>query len=246
MSDIEQTPEFKEAVANAVKKEMEGLKDWVLEHLSEAREGAAADPGDTKWAEAMALAIAQLANQGVGRARPVAPEIIRQRADARERMVKLIAEAKAKGERPVYRLRNKVYLNEVLVEPIWIDPNHVQQQTEIEWDGVPNSAFIPVNEVAQRIFAAYSDSVGTVDKTYEREIAGVTAGGLVIKTGKNVVPNSPAMRPPVALKGEPEQGKPAIATVFANQLNVKHRGRGGQYVPKNILGTVAPPAQETV
>lgn len=235
---VEQTPEFKAAVAEAVKEAAGRIQKEIIAKLSVARDGRQAEPGDAtgdqRFAESVAMAIASLTDQGVGR-KTVAPKILRQRAEARQLMTELIVEAKAAGEKPVYKLRNKIYVDEVLVEPIWIAPDHTQRATEIEWQAVPNEAMIPVNDVAKRIFKAFQDSIGSVENApQERPIAGVTAGGLVIKSG------SRAVQPVRVLD---EHGQPPSTE---GGLSVLHKGKSGQYKEVHVLGSVAAPARQTV
>ena len=233
---IEETPQFADAVASAVEKALPALRAQILGNLANARTdvgtGPAAQPGDHAFAESIAMAIASLTDQGTGRKR-VAPVIVQQRIVARERMTQLIIEARAAGAVPQYNLRNKVYLDELLVEPVWIAPDHTQRQTVIEWSSVPNEAMIPVNDVAKGIHAAFMDSIGSVEKPApEAALLGVTAGGLVVRSG------SRAMRPLAALGTQEHQ-------TTEGGLNVPHRNRPGQFVEKRILGTVMEPARQT-
>ena len=233
---IEETPQFANAVASAVEKALPALRAQILGNLANARTdigtGPAEAPGDRAFAESIAMAIASLTDQGTGRKR-VAPEIVQQRLVARERMTNLIIEARATGQVPEYNLRNKVYLDELLVEPVWIAPDHTQRQTLIQWSSVPNEAMIPANDVAKAIHSAFMDSIGSVEKPApEAALMSITAGGLVVRSG------SRAMRPLAALgtqEHQPTEGG----------LNVPHRNRPGQFVEKRILGTVMEPARQT-
>lgn len=224
--EVSETPDFKAAVAEAVKE--------ILAKLATAKEGRPAESKDAGWAEEVAMAIASLNDQGVGR-KTVAPKILRQRAEARQLMTELLVEAKAAGEKPVYKLRNKVYLDEALVEPVWIGPDHTQRATEIEWANVPNEAMVPVNKVAKAIHKAFQDSIGSIENApAERPLAGVTAGGLVIKSG------SRAVRPVAVLDEHGAQQN------NEGGLSVLHKGKSGQYKEVHVLGTVADPARQTV
>ena len=221
---VTETPEFKAAI--------DSFKADIIAQLNAAGSSRAAAPGsDHAFADMLAMAIAGLTDQGSGR-KHVAPQVIKARSDARERMMKLIV---AEGRVPQYELRNKVYLDEVLVDPIWIDPASKQQRaTVIEWRAVPNDVMVPVNEVAKEIFTAFRESIGTVeDAPIQPAIMGVTAGGLTIKSG------SKAVREVVAFKNAAEPHE------SSGGLNIAHRGKPGQYVEKNILGTVAPAARQT-
>ncbi len=224
---VTETAEFKAAI--------DSFKADIIAQLNAAGSTRAPAPGsDHAFADMLAMAIAGLTDQGSGR-KHVAPQVIKARTDARERMMKLIVAARAEGRIPQYELRNKVYLDEVLVDPIWIDPASKQQRaTVIEWRAVPNEVMVPINEVAQEIFTAFRESIGTVeDAPIQPAIQGVTAGGLTIKSG------SKAVREVVAFKNaaEPKESD--------GGLSIAHRGKPGQYVEKNILGTVAPAARQT-
>ena len=239
---VQDTPEFKQALAAAVSDAVPAITEQILGRLMAAR-GGAADPAtlgsDKAFAAEMAMAIAQLTDQGSGRKR-VSPEIVRQRSEARDRMTQLILEARDSGAVPVYQLRHKVYLDEQLVEPIFIDPRSREQcATEIEWRAVPSEAMIPVNDVAKAIFRAFADSIGSIEhENYERPLMGVTAGGLVIRS------NSAAVRPASVLRAN----DPAAAPVPADSeggLGVRHKNKPGSYVERRVLGTVAAPARQT-
>ena len=229
---IEQTQEFQDAVAAATDR----IKADILAQIASASRAptAPAPNTDHAFADMLAMAIAGLTDQGSGR-KHVAPQVIKARAEARERMMMLIVASRASGTLPTYELRNKVYLDEVLVDPIWIDPASKEQRaTVIEWRSVPNDVMVPVNEVAKEIFAAYKDSVGTVDDApIQPAIQGVTAGGLTIRSG------SKAVRPVVAFDNAPDKQH------TEGGLNIAHRGKPGQFVEKHILGTIATPARQT-
>src|SRR6185312_2556063 len=107
--DITQTAEFKSAVDAAVAKAAEQLMGRLQTARAEAGTSQADSDGDV--VNRLAIAIAQLTDQGVGRyQRKTDPAILAQRDAARERMIELILAAHAKGETPVYALRHKVFL----------------------------------------------------------------------------------------------------------------------------------------
>jgi hypothetical protein len=228
---ITETPEFHKAVADAVAK---AIPD-IVAHLSAIRGAPAGD--DKAFAEGLAMAIAALTDQGTGRKR-VAPEIVEQRSKARTRMAELLIAAKAENRIPSYRLTNKVYLDEVLVDPIYIDPaSKSQKPTEIDWPGVPSEAMIPINDVAREIHAAFCLSIGSVAKEHliaEKPFA-VTANGLVVKSG------GLALRPASVLGMNPEAQQQATG----EGLRIKGRGTGipGEHKEVRVLGTVAAPAR---
>lgn len=228
---ITETAEFKDAVSAAASK----AAAEILASL-QANQGGQTKQGDANFAEGLALAIAQLSSQGTGRAKPVAPEVLKARTDARERMTELIVAARARGDVPTYELRNKVYLSEVLIDPVYIDPATKEQRpTSIDWQGVPSEAMIPTNEIAKAIHEAFSNSIGvvTIDSTkfIKPEHFSVTGQGLVVRGG------SQALRPMHV--GNGQQGDPNADD------GLRVHGRGGQGKTKtiNVLGSVAAPAR---
>lgn len=222
---FERDADFQNAVNEAVARAIPGI----VAQLSKAR--GTADRDDSTFAEGLAMAIAQLTDQGTGRKR-VAPEIVEARAKARERMTGLIVEARAAGEIPSYQLRNKVYLDEVLVDPLYVDPaTKNQKPTEIDWPGVPNEAMIPINDTAKEIHKAFIESIGSIAP--EHQVAGkpfaVTAGGLVVKGGSSALRQVTAFR-------EHEN-------VASEGLRIRGREAPGKHKEIRVLGTVHEPAR---
>ncbi len=257
--DFTNTPEFRAAVAKAAAQAAVIMRDQILADLKGAGIGpqgpiivpdtASAIPQDRDFAGALAMAIAELTDQG--RTKRLAPEVMRARLAARDLMHKLVADAKAdwtrcmqNGEReraeafmPAYELRNKVYLDEVLVDPIWIAPDHTQRATVIDWPGAPNECMIPLNDIAKAIHKAFLDSIGTVPKNHQiPDEAGkqlyATPGGLVVHG------RAPARRE----TGVRQDSRGPVG----EGLNIRHRGGAGSYKEVNILGTVSAPARQTV
>jgi len=230
--DVTQTQEFKAALAVAAQEAAANI----LKTLQESREE---QPGDVSFAEKLGLAIAQLSHQGTGRGKPVDPAILRARDEARARMTDLILEARKAGQVPLYELRNKVYLDETLVDPVYIDPASKEQRpTQIEWPGVPSEAMIPANDVAKAIHGAFSESIGVVSidhsKHLKPEVFGVTPGGLVVKGAGH------ALRPM-------QVGNQSQAAESTGEGLKVHGPRGsqrpGQQKTIAVLGTVAAPAR---
>jgi hypothetical protein len=159
---VTDTPEFKEALAagieQATAKILESVQKVAGVPGTELPQG-----GEKNFAEMLAMAIATLTDQGTGRQR-VAPEVIRARTEARDRMRQLIMKARAEGRTATYELRNKVVLDNRVIEPMWIDSNHITRPTEIDWPGVPNEVMVPINDTAKEIHAAFMESIGSVVK----------------------------------------------------------------------------------
>ena len=214
------TPEFKTAVVAEVQR---ALKD--------ARELAStsANSVDDNFAERLALAIASLNQQMPGAKKFVAPEVVQARKEAREKMTQRIIAARAANQAPRYALKNKVYLDEQIVDPFWIGVDRQQHQTEIEWPGVPSEAMIPLNDVAKDIYALFQESIGTKTDFLDDRPLRMTAGGLVVHGAPR-----PTRQTGVRMGGDgKEEG--------GQGLRVAHRD-GGRML--NVLGTVAPPARE--
>lgn len=200
------------------------VEDAVFALMSEKGAGA---PVDASFAQALAVAIAQMSDQGTNRKR-VAPEVMHAREAARDKMLRLIVDARERGEVPFYRLQHKVHLDDMLVDPQWVGPDHVARPTEIEWPGVPNEAMSPLNEIAKEIHAAFCDSIGSAVKAYEPGPMRVTARGLVI------MGQAPRSR----------DNAPANASPSGEGLRLRGRGQPGALVETRILGTMAEPARQ--
>lgn len=243
---VTETPEFKEALSAAVTVELAKILPDILAKVTPA--GATASSADNSWAEKMAMAIAQLTEQRDDR-RFVPPEVLRARQAARDKMIDLIlqergawAEARERGDAaemsahmPTYRLLNKVFLDETLVEPFWIDANHRAQPTVIDWPSIPNESMQPMNDAARTIHDAFRNSIGNIaerDKIVEKPLH-VTRGGLVVKG------------PPP--RGVPRTGaEPTIMPETPGEgLRIKHR-QADQFKEINVLGTIHAPARQSL
>lgn len=226
-----ETVEFKDAVTAAASK----AAAEILANL-QANQGGVTRQGDASFAEGLALAIAQLSHQGVGTSKKVDPAVLKARDDARKLMTERIMEARTDGQVPLYELRNKIYFDETMVDPVYVDPATKEQRpTQIEWPGVPNEAMIPANDVAKGIHAAFSDSIGVApindSKHIRPETLSVTGNGLVVRGA------SGALRP---MQVGNQTGRGA-----GGEGMVVHGARSQTAKTKtiNVLGTVADPAR---
>jgi hypothetical protein len=210
---LTEAPEFKAAVSAAVSAEVSKILDTLK------GSGSSLSSGDQKFAENLAMAFATLSEQGTGR-KYVAPEILRTRAEARERMFDLIVKARKEKRAATYQVVAKTYLDNQMVEPLWVDSSHIAQPTEIDWPGVPNDAMKPMNDTAQEIHAAFLESVGSKAKI-------VTAKGLVVRGG-----------------AVPRQNREASPPVNEEGLAVLHKNQPGRSKEINVLGTIAAPARQ--
>jgi hypothetical protein len=239
---LTETPEFKSAVvaaaAQVVAEVRASMRDELLVELRalQGASGKVEDASDKNWVSSLAMEISQLTDQGTGRRR-VPPDVLKARADARDRMVKAILKARAEGEVPVYRVIAKTQLDNMLVDPFWVARDHSVQPTEIDWPGIPNEAMQPINEPAKAIFKAFKDSIGTADYKRPEEALGVTLGGVVVHG--RAVPSKRAVNG----TGAPGIGAGFDADAREGDLRLHHKGESGQMVKTRVLGTIVPPAE---
>ena len=223
------TPEeFQRAVRDEAQKA-------VADMLEQSRRTAGSndDGADASWVAKLAAELAQMNTQGPAAKLYVAPQVLAERKAARTQMVQIIVAAKAKGEKPRYALRNKVYLNERMVDPFWIGADREQHRTEIDWTGVPNEVMIPRNKIAQEIFAAFQASIGSKSPMLDDRPLAVTAGGLTVHGAP------PKRRTNVAV------GDDALPE-FSDDLALPHRQGGRPDGNLHVLGTLHPAVQEGV
>ena len=216
----------------AVKRAVEQTTEQLLGAIEKKR-GAAPDMEDDGWARKLALAIAEISDQGNTRKR-VDPVIQEARERSRDKMLTLIAEYREMGELPSYNLKNLCFFDEIKVEPYFRDSDKVMKLTEIGWPGIPNYAMVPLNDAAKAIHAAFVGWVGsTASLGNEDRKLSVTAGGLTILAG----PTPGGALRTVGGAFEPER--------TGEGLRIKGRNQPGQVTEKRVLGTVAAPARQT-
>lgn len=250
-SDITATPEFQAAVDAAVGKAAE----QIIAKLAGAREQAgtaAAGSSDAVFVDKLAMSIASLTHQGTGRGRPVAPDILAAREAAKDRMMALIVEARVAFEKakkagdedamtaalPTYTLKNKVYLGEVQIDPVFVGADHRIKKTEIDWDGVPNEAMVPVNKIAKAIHAEYRGWIGTQTGTPRDDTRGfsVTQKGLVIRGGSHSTNQIEANHTGEGVAAE------GLRIRRGDQVDGPLAFKGKE---TNVLGTVHPAARQS-
>lgn len=236
------TKEFKDAVASAASKAAsEALVHMLAELRADGSIGAktSAGEGDRTLMAGLADTLAALVNQSSNR-KVVPPEVIAQRERAFKRMVTLIMNARAAGERADYRLISKVWLHERLIEPYTKKPeDKVAKPTEIFWTGVPNESMVPLNDLAKDIFSAWREYTGTPEivQTADNRPAWITSGGLVVK-------GEPPARRQIG-----DGRAPDVADFkFDDDLGIRDEV-GSPNDPNasrvHVLGTVAKPAQQS-
>lgn len=221
------TPEFQEAVANAVAAKLDEFKAGLLAAASQPQQGGGAITDVLSEVLSKLSVNLQAVNQQGQYNKPRSPEEILRCEAAANRMVDLLAAAREPGaEKPAYKLISKVYLNERFIEPFKIvDKKAVNQ--EITWTGVPNDAMQPINEAARAVFNAWRESTGgatVLVPTADQRPLHVTAAGLTVR-------------------GEPPKRQHMAAdAAFADDLGFANNDPNAPEVA--VLGTVAQKARQ--
>lgn len=215
--------EFNAKVDSAVNERVEAMFAQIQSRLG-ATAPAAAPTGEGGTAQLLSDLVTNLKKLADpnGAKRIFSPEEMRQMESGRDDMVRLILTAHENGTPPVYSLRDKVYLNERLVEPQYQDPHTKRMMwQEIEWPNVPNEAMVPVNDTAREIYAAFKRSIANTISNENRRSSFVRMGSLVLR----------------GMTSEPAQ------TGHAQTHDPRIKLQPVDYdAPLNVLGTVAKPA----
>ena len=243
------TPEAQKLIAEAA-------QQAVAQALKGAAPAIGGDTETTKLFSEMALAIAQMSNQGSGRVKPLAPEVLQKReaaavklGDAILEMRRMLAKAKHEGDMimlvewtPKYRVTAKCYFGEQFIEPYRRGQRRDDPAVanEIEWTGCPNDALKPLNKVAERLTDLYRESVGAAPRL--SSMSGPN-GGQVAQDSR------PYWMTPggCVVIGMPTNPK---ATVFGSQDMARNEPQTYDNEDPNaptvrILGTVAEPAKRS-
>lgn len=188
-----ETPEFKDAVAEAVAaalaKQNEGFEQKLAALLpgnASVGDGVPVSDALTAILEKLSLNLQAVNNQGQ-RNKPLSPGEIQKREQAQERLVDLLAASRGKpqAEWPRYRLIAKTYISERLIEPFYKrDSKGPAIPTEIAYTGVPNDAMVPLSDDAKAIFNTWRETTGgqtVLIPTADNRPVYVTAAGLVVK-----------------------------------------------------------------
>lgn len=227
--DFTSTPAFQAAVEKAAADAVASI----LAKINDGSQAKEATGSNTAFAESLALAIAQLSDPGK---QHVPPDVLRGREVARTAMVDTLIALRKAGRVPTYTLRNHVWLGEELIPPLWIDSQRRQRETEIDWEGVPNEAMVPLNDAAKAVHEQFLLSIGTPSITKEDSRAFVlTPGGVVVRGAPR--PGRHDVRDTMRLPGAEDSGMMRATT---------RREEAGSFQNINVLGTVAQPAQQTV
>lgn len=224
LSALTLTPEFQRLVAEAVAKALPDL-------AKAGTVGLGVDEATKAFFSQFALSVAEVADQGTHRKR-VSPEVMARRKAAAEKCEKLIADARVAGLKPEYRVTAKIYFNERLIEPYRRGPDKSVVPQEIIWTGMPNEALRPLNKVAEDIYEAYRESVGSTEKL--RSIKG-SHGGIVAPDNRpySMTPNG------LVVKGEISP-KAVIGPIDADGPIDNNDPNAAEV---HVLGTVAAPAK---
>lgn len=209
------------------------IQEEVARQLAVLMPAASAQPPghEQGWAEALAMAIASIGDQEIGKRR-VPPEEVKKRAAAFDRLNALIDQTYKNGKPPQYLVRREMYLGERRIPPFSQDPATKRAvPTEIGWWDIPNQYMEPLNDEARAIFAVFLEWIGDSKRT----VNGLrfTAGGLVVRSG-----------------GVPVEGgrdsQAASAVGRDRYAPVVRRGDQTQEITTRILGTLMPPARQMV
>jgi hypothetical protein len=177
-TDFTKTEAFAAAVAAAA--------DAAVARALEGMRTHGAMPDTTGGAQALlsqlALTLSEVNNQGQPNKVTVDPIVMRQRAEAHERMVKLLVDAHARGDKPRYRLLKESYLGDRVVNPFRLGRDKEAIPQEITWSRAPNLAMKPLNDIAKRVFDEFRASIGNVEKLADATspLMSITAGGLIV------------------------------------------------------------------
>jgi len=194
--------------------------------------GTVEQSGDQALMRQLAMAIAEVSDPGNQRKR-VSPEIMEARREGVLRMETLVMDYAARGVVPEYELTRAVYLAEELVPATYVDRDHVQRRTRIEWPGIPNEGMLPYNEAAREIHGAFMQSIGGATKNVTRESP--------MLSGKDSTGGQSGLK--VMHKPEVKQGSPVGKPRNSGVTKVGRR-QAGDVVETNVLGTVAEPARQ--
>ena len=216
-------------------------------------QGALAD--SSGGAEAMlsklALIMSEVSNQGQPSKVIVDPIVMRQRAEAYDRMVKLLVDAHTKAEaakargdeaeaarwKPRYRLLKESYLGDRVVNPFRVDETTKRAiPQEINWSRAPNLSMKPLNQIAKDVVAEFRASIGNVEKIADMvsPLTAITAGGLIVH-GKSL-PRRQIMAEDDAIDAD-EMSYSSDLDVISND-DPRNKTR-------HVLGTLADPAKLT-
>jgi hypothetical protein len=251
--EVTERPEFKAAVDAAVKLAMQSV---VANLAPSVAETAAAQISSSPTAgmfdpRALAMAIAELTDQGTGMQR-IPAEITEARRIATARLRALLIEANAEGVTPIYKLVAKTILptpdGETLIEPLQRGRDNQVRATKIRWPLVPNLAMEPTDtysdsngrviagDWAERIMAAFRESIGNqapAEVGVDTNIGLTDQGHVVVGGAIQQRKDRAAERPNFGALVIDEDGEA-----------LPSNGGGPAYTDVRVLGSIAPPARQ--
>lgn len=252
MAGIMASPEVQKAIAEAAAKAAAAAVQDFAKGKSSV---LPVDDATRNLFSEMAQNIAAMTQQGSGRAKPLAPEIMAKREKAAVEMAALLDEINDKlreahhsGDQktierclPKYRVTGKCYFKEQMFEPVTRSPVRGEPPipTVINWSGPPNHSLHPKNEIARRLVALFRDSVGSPQLL--KSVSGPNGGHA-----------APDRRPYwLTVQGHVVQGNPpdkAIVIAVDDDEEAFAMDRRHQIDPEAaeqyVLGTVAQPARK--
>lgn len=215
-ADVTQTPEFQQALQREVAKAVAANFDAFKAQMTAVAPGVAPATveglnvdGFQSLFRQLALSIAEVSDQGSGRAKRIPPEVLAAREEARQRMGAAIMRMRARrdellraGRReeaaratPRYRAMAKLFLNERLIDPFRIDlATKLPVPVEFYWDAAPGVAMRPLNEAALEIFNHYRDWIGGVDATAAAEAWVTARGNVMVVSSSRPAPETAMLR----------------------------------------------------
>lgn len=231
---LNETPEFKAAVADyiaAMKNEILGELNKTLASASPKQES-----GSMEMARAIALSMAEVADQGTNRKR-VAPEILEARSVAEKKMGALILAARKlpRDQQPRYRVMNKIQLKERVIEPYQRLADKRIVPNEITWTGVPNAAMRPMNATATEIFDQFKGWLGgAVDLATAERPLWVTDGGLILAGAPTASASAHGLTMVPEVHAADENDPDDLSVMSQDDPRIPE---------VHILGTIHPPAK---
>ena len=234
---ITETPEFKFAVAEAARVAAAEATAAAIAHFAASKNDDAPTGDVQDVLRGLALAIAEMSHQGDKRDRPVDPKVLAERRAGQERMDALIREAQTlpKGDprRPKWKCRSKVILADHIIDPWKRDPATKKAvPVEFRWCLEPNDAMVPLNDMAEAIYAEFRASRGNkygkdgYAKNEVRRDTWMSDSGLVIE-------GAPPVRREIRFEDKTADALDIDADPFdPNATHVR------------VLGTAHPPARQ--
>ena len=154
------------------------------------------------------------------------PEVAERRARAQAALNSKLAVCIGEGVWPRYRVLSTVYLNEVKIPPFVLGAARGDEPkpTQIEWQGEPNDAMVPLNEAAQEIFSLFVESRG-----------GAGAGSAIVRGQRRMHVNPAGL----LIEGRAPSSTRTFRSEYDPGTGLRVDGGKGEV---HVLGTVAPPA----